>query len=476
MRVGTRGPDPKSVAGRPVHRRGEPDGAGDALAPSPASAAARRMTTLNRLVGNHQLNRLIRPHVREAGGSLTAAGPRIVQRDILGDLLDLLQGITPEDRKKIDAEIATFRKKKFPALKSHKPSSGLGQFDAAFDPATGRLTVTLRVGFKFVNGKKGNVPAGFRSSEFVWKSSEAAKWKKQYMTDVGTLWSDKHKFKSTKKGWRAVTVDTTVKVVEATAKPHFIATVAKYPPDAAMVQSSICPPGTHHQGGLCMPNAGGAGHGTASLDSNDLRPEQKLDWGNATTAIPFAVNLAALNAAGTAALTPIVTAMKADAAMHVELTGHANNTRSRGQTAAEGGIVNMDLSRKRTSAVVGHLTSQGISADRIFIRNQGETGATADVAWCRVDAQTGKKQTQDPALHETGHMLGLDDEYPTPGVAAGSAMPAAYDAMIKGTTGDVVTHGRNEGAMSVGSTVQKWHYSSFLEALRTMSGMPEWGV
>jgi len=38
--------------------------------------------------------------------------------------------------------------------------------------------------------------------------------------------------------------------------------------------------------------------------SNDMRPEQKLDWGNATTQIPFGVNLHALTPAGTAALTP----------------------------------------------------------------------------------------------------------------------------------------------------------------------------
>jgi len=452
-----------AAALRPTRPLAEVEGG----APAPATAV-QRMVTLNGLLGNRELNRLM--------AGLPAAAPRLVQRDLLGGLLDVLQGISPEDRKKIDQEIAAFRKKKFPVLKNHKPSSGIGQFDAGFDPGTGRLTINLKVKFKFVNGKKGKVPAGFRAAEFQWKPGEAAAWKKRYLADVGALWSDKHKFKSTKKGWRAVGVDTTVAVVEANSKPHFIATVAKYPPDAAMVQSSICPPGTHHEGGGCMPNAGGAGHGTADLDANDMRPEQKLDWGNATTQIPFASNQSTLTGAGTGALAPIVAAMKGDAAMHVQLTGRANNTRARGQTAAEGAVVNTDLARKRTSAVVGHLTSQGISADRIFVRNAGENGATADLSWCRVDAQTGKKETQNPALHETGHMLGLSDEYTSTGSPAGTAMPAGYDAMIKGTTGDVVTHADSESAMSMGSTVQKWHYSSFLEALRTVSGMPEWGV
>jgi hypothetical protein len=273
-----------------------------------------------------------------------------------------------------------------------------------------------------------------------------------------------------------VTVDTTVSVVESNSKPHFIATIAKYPPDAAMVQSSVCPPGTHHDGNLCRPNAGGKGHGTAELDSNDMRPEQKLDWGNAVAQIPFDLNKTSLSAAGTTALGPIVTSLKGDAAMRVELTGRASNTRQRGQSAAEGAIVNMDLARGRTAAVVAHLTGQGIGADRIQVRNEGENGAGPGVAWCRVDAQTGKKETQHPALHETGHMFGLDDEYTSTGNPAGSAMSASYDAMIKATTGDTVTHGDNEGAMSLGSTVQKWHYSSFLEALRTITGMPEWGA
>jgi hypothetical protein len=104
----------------------------------------------------------------------------------------------------------------------------------------------------------------------------------------------------------------------------------------------------------------------------------------------------------------------------------------------------------------------------------GEEGAGAGDEWCRVDAQVGNHEMQNPGLHETGHMFGLGDEYPQDGAPAGTAVDAGYDAMVRSTTGQVLTRARNESAMSVGSTVQPWHYSSFMAALRTITGIQEW--
>jgi hypothetical protein len=134
----------------------------------------------------------------------------------------------------------------------------------------------------------------------------------------------------------------------------------------------------------------------------------------------------------------------------------------------------MDLARRRSAAVQAALIAGGATADQILVRNVGEENAGPEAEWCRVDAQVGTREMQNPGLHETGHMLGSDDEYPQTGAPAGTAVAADYDAMIQAQTGDVVTRGRNADAMSLGSTVRRWNYAAFLEALEKMTGETEW--
>ena len=158
----------------------------------------------------------------------------------------------------------------------------------------------------------------------------------------------------------------------------------------------------------------------------------------------------------------------------MEITGHASNTHRAGRTADEGAIDNMDLARQRSAAVQAAIIAGGATADQVLVRNVGEANAGPGDEWCRVDAQVGTQQMQNPGLHETGHMLGSDDEYPQTGAGAGTPVAANYDAMIQAQTGDVVTRARNADAMSVGSTVRRWNYAAFLEALEKMTGEKDW--
>ena len=130
----------------------------------------------------------------------------------------------------------------------------------------------------------------------------------------------------------------------------------------------------------------------------------------------------------------------------------------------------MDLACRRTAAVQAALIAGGATGDQILVRNVGEENAGPEAAWCRVDAQVGTQEMQNSGLHETGYMLGSDDEYLQSGAPAGTAVAADYDAMIQAQTGDVVTRGRNADAMSLGSTVRQWNYAAFLEALEKMTG------
>lgn len=435
-----------------------------APAATPGFASPAAVLALQRTAGNEAVSRAL------AGGASVA-----VARSGLLDAIGIHTGDPKADAEK---ELAEFRKQPLTPLVNHKPTSGLGQFDAAADMAAGTMTVTLKVAFSFVDGDASKVPAGFRPEEFKWKPEEQAAWKTRYQKDVSDLWSAKFPIKSTKQYWDAMIVNVTVSVVEDAASPHFTLVVAKYPDDAAMVQSSICPPGYHHDAatGNCAANAAGDGKGSAALDSNDLRPEQKLDWGNAVTAVQFGEGSSTLDPAGTAALAPAIAALKASTGAHAEITGRASSTHRRGVSDADGAIANMDLARKRSAAVQAALVAGGATAEQVLVRNGGENGAGTGKEWCRVDVQVGTHQTQDPALHEIGHMLGNEDEYSSTGSAVGSAMPAKFDAMVKANTGDTVAHADDESAMSMGSTVRRWNYAAFVEALKDITHKQEWGL
>jgi hypothetical protein len=412
-----------------------------------------------------------------------SAGPEI-HRDFLGignalgDAFDMR-----EDEERLDAEeeLAEFRERSFSPLTDWIPPSGYGMFDASYSVQTG-LQITLKVGYNFVNGDAAAVSPGFRPEEFQWTQAEQDEWKARYQRDVSAQWSARYSFTCTRPYWSSLVVPVNVSVVEDSADPHYVLTVSKYPADAGMAQSSICDPGTHHAGGgMCDPNVADASgntpnNGTGALDNNDLRPEQKLDWGNASVAIPFRRGRSTMTAQGTAALQPVIDQLNTDNTARVELTGHSSNTHASGSDATQGAVENMDLARARCSTVKTAVEGAGISNSRVQVRNVGEEGAGAGDEWCRVDAQVGNHEMQNPGLHETGHMFGLGDEYPQDGAPAGTAVDAGYDAMVRSTTGQVLTRARNESAMSVGSTVQPWHYSSFMAALRTITGIQEWRV
>lgn len=412
--------------------------------------------------------------------AISGGAPLGVHRGVLDDIGDAIGDAfdmrTDEDRLDAEEELEDFRNETYAPLTDHEPTSGVGLFDAAADMRAGTMTITLKVAYNFVAGTPANVAAGFRPEEFTWDPAEQIAWKERYQREVSAMWSAQFQISSTKPNWSAMVVDTTVSVVEDAADPHFTLTVAKYPPDAGMAQSSICPPGFHHDpaAGNCAANAAGDESGTGDLDSNDMRPEQKLDWGNAVTQIPFTAGSSALNAGGNAALAPIMTAVAGNPGSHVQLTGRASSTHAAGATPADGAIANMDLARARTAAARTALIAGGLTADQVLVRNVGEQGATAGVEWCRVDAQVGTHEMQNPALHETGHMLGSDDEYPQTGAPAGTAVAADYDAMIQKQTGDVVTRGRNADAMSLGSTVRRWNYAAFVETLEEITDETEW--
>ncbi|NOY27514.1 MAG: DUF4157 domain-containing protein [Oligoflexia bacterium] len=394
---------------------------------------------------------------------------------VIGGLIgDAMADSTPEE------EIEEFRATTFAPLLDHHPSSG-GMFDVYFDASTLAMRVELKVSFDFIAGDPSQVPAGFRPEEFQWTDDEKQDWRTRYMADVVSTWSQQYRFSSTQEGWDQISVGCAVEVRQSDADPHFVLHVEKYPTDADMVQSSVCTPGTNHDptpgSNLCLPNPPDASgtvpnYGNVALDSNDMRDEAKLDWGAGSLAVHFSKGSTALNAAAKAELSPAKDQLVATATTNATLTGHASLDHPQGVDATEGAIHNMDLARERNDAVKAELTGAGVGADRLFQRNKGEQNATVDQDWCRVDVRVGTHQTQDPAVHETGHMLGLGDEYG----AAGTDVAASYKTLLADQAGVEIKRGRTDSIMSNGSTVERWHYSTFLEALKEITSMETWSL
>lgn len=76
---------------------------------------------------------------------------------------------------------------------------------------------------------------------------------------------------------------------------------------------------------------------------------------------------------------------------------------------------------------------------------------------------------QVPAVHEAGHMLGLDDEYET-----GSKKAPSHSKLAKSEFGHGVARGADGRIMSGGSDIQPEHSVTFLAALKEATGMDEW--
>ncbi len=78
---------------------------------------------------------------------------------------------------------------------------------------------------------------------------------------------------------------------------------------------------------------------------------------------------------------------------------------------------------------------------------------------------------QQAAVHESGHMLGLDDEYFT-----GETDAPSHSDMVDDELGHGVARGEDGRIMSGGMDIEPEHGVTFLEALKAATGMDEWST
>lgn len=79
------------------------------------------------------------------------------------------------------------------------------------------------------------------------------------------------------------------------------------------------------------------------------------------------------------------------------------------------------------------------------------------------------KDKQKGAVHEYGHMIGLDDEYvdSDPGTIW-------HETLVRDALGTVLVEGNFKDVMSVGNQIEKQHYVTFLQALKDVTGLKKW--
>jgi hypothetical protein len=88
----------------------------------------------------------------------------------------------------------------------------------------------------------------------------------------------------------------------------------------------------------------------------------------------------------------------------------------------------------------------------------------------------GNGESQTVAAHEAGHMFGFDDEYPKTATAGSPlAVGAQVDPGLAQAQGlPTAMRERSDSIMSLGTAVKPQHYSTFLAALKLVTGMDDW--
>lgn len=385
------------------------------------------------------------------------------------------------------------------------PDTGLGGFNASYDPATMELTITVNMLMTFLDGisisggvflannpglqdlvdalnattgeRRVRAEAAVRDG-WQWHGDEDA-WMAQYQQQVAAAWSGRHVFQGSRPGWEEQLAHTRVQINAAKivssggpepvpegagAGPvHTRATIFKTSPvdrarDALTPIADDLDENVHFFGGHdedvgAEVNPGSTGSGTdqtLTLGSDQLAtPVSKL-----THPVFFGFDRHDLSPDAVAGLTALIRTIQAPAGQpgtSIEVVGHASTV---GDEA-----YNQALSERRANAVANFL--QTTSVDGAPLANvttrlaepagSGETGMDASARSQRVDVIVAGGEAQNVAAHEFGHMIGLGDEYAVPRDAAGNP-----NGLVRGTggqVGDSAIHDRLSQDMGLGGAV-----------------------
>lgn len=415
-------------------------------------------------------------------------------KDRIGDWTN-----TREDEERLDAEedLQAFMARTYSEEHFH-PSTGRGNFDAAYDPGAGALTISVSVFFQFRDGSPtnpdwvANTAASdptFPADAFVWTDDEKTGFAAETISQVQRHWSRRYTFHNTREHWEAlpnVNVNVVVTESDSAGDAHFNIEVFKWPDDR-VDDAHIDRPGVNHgadhaghqhDGGTDSDHVGGefnensADGSVATPDVSDFRrtTSTRAAYGQADTDNPtpitFAEGSSTLSGADKGRIGTFTTTMSDPAMPDFDLTvtGHAS-----GEGAAD---VSRRLSEDRARVVSNELVTGGVKSQPRVV-GAGEDGPSGDATWRRVDIHIGAFEAQQTTvLHEFGHVFGLADEYPSADTGSrtvGTAVDHSQLAEDLGLTPDPVVAHHSDSIMSNGEVVEPYHYATFLEVLGTMT-------
>jgi outer membrane protein OmpA-like peptidoglycan-associated protein len=421
--------------------------------------------------------------------------------DRVGDALDMR---TDEERLDAEEELADFMSQTY-GVDNYTTSYNIGNFDGSYSPTSGAMTVSLAVFFDFRDGSAADAGwladrsgPGADASEFAWTDEEKLAYAANFISQCAAAWSRQHTFHCTRPYWDALpAVNVSVAIAEAAdaASAHYHLEVVKWPenrsggdhidrtganhgPDHANHQGTD----RAHNGGLLHESAEG-GAGELDVSRFTRTTGTRSAYGAADTDNPtpitFQQGSAEVDATQRGALSTFAQTMARpeipDFALTV--TGHSSSEGTEEN--------NQKLSEDRARSVSNLLVTGGVKSQPTA-RGVGETGATEDPIWRRVDIAVGNFQaSQRTAVHEFGHMIGLGDEYPSADGtdAAGNTVShvgeeAEHSDLAEqyGLVDAPIVRTHTDNIMSNGEVIAPQHYATFLDCLVQMTGVSEWST
>ncbi len=382
------------------------------------------------------------------------------------------------------------------------PSTGIGGFNALYDPALQQLLIRLRVGINALDGLTidpvtgivtpatpdfaahaaqvmaiPDIPTRVATVTNDWHWSDAETFRANYESMAEDAWGEEHFFVNDT--WADVFADVNVDLdvhLGGLANDHCTATIFKVPEN-----SSAGPGAVVNSTGSPTGNTGTFTSSGLGATSDFLNYHLQYPEGGTTVGTGVGVGQNGNGDPGPVFLNKFIADFQRGTptgGVPVTVIGHASATGSH--------EANERVARQRAENVAQFLRTQGdqIASTRIIVESEGDNGATPDAEWRRVDIVVGDGQAQVTMMHETGHMLGLDDEYSSPagGFAPGAGTP--------GNVGDPTAHAplaaamgpgvapavfeNTDSIMSVGNVVRPQHYATFHEALTNVTTPQGW--
>ena len=372
------------------------------------------------------------------------------------------------------AESSDFASSSFPSLIDHQASGDKGLFDVHLDPSTGVMDIVLRVAFDFQNGDTeldidgfygpdGADSRGHKKKEYKWKRGEKDAWLKEYTSQVTELISGQHPLKSTRAGWEDVVVHTRVRVEEDTRSPQWTIRVNKLPDDAGGMANYIQDAWTGKFRSDPFDKEEGIKRGFANLDSHSTRP-QSVRWGKKAN-IEYEGKEARIPSEGHEIIADQATAWEQSEQILFKVTSVVDPAKHDTVRVAE----------KRSKKVEKQLRSKhDVPDDKIQVTNR-----FTDAIYTHPNVTSLEVVEDEPVnvgIHETLHMFGVGDEY-YKDADGNTVLQPEYAQRIKDQSGKrFEKHDTTDSIMENGSTIHPIHYTSFLEALKIITGSGDWSL